>query len=225
MIQEIIPAERHPPYTLITRLIFIHLLVFTCAYLIYGLISGHSLIPLPESLLRYDALNYADINNKGYSYNESIGSNVAFFPGFPYLWRFTGLGIYGISILNLILFLSGFYLLCRQFAQNKTEILIYLSLAPIFFMYVPYSEALFFLCAALLLIGLIKRNNAMVIPALFLCCLCRSVATIFVPAIIIMELLAVDNNNRLKNIILYSLTAILGIFLVAWIQHNQTGQW
>ena len=212
-------------YTSIIRYIIIHLLLLAGVYIIYALILHEKLIPSQADLLDMDAINYQKIKNFGYSYSENYGSLVAFFPGFPYLWKYTGLGIYGISILNGLMFLTGFVFLCRHFANSKTEIFIFLSLPSIFFMFVPFSEALFFVPSVVLLIGLLKRLNWLIIIGLFLCTITRSAANIFLPAIIITELLVSNNPSKLKNILLYSLPILSGIFLVAWMQYEQTGQW
>jgi hypothetical protein len=225
MINDIAIPKAGVSYSLVIRLIFGHLIILSATYIAYGLITGHTLMPRHGNFLSGDAINYETIKNQGYSFDSSKQSTVAFFPGFPYLWRLTGLGVYGISILNMCLFLGGFAWLCRQFSPNRMEILIYLSLPPALFMYVPFSEALFFVPSALLLTGLLKRNTVMVIIALFLCSLIRSAANVFVPAIILMELIASDNPARMRNILFYIISSLSGIFLVAWLQYSQTGQW
>lgn len=212
-------------YALIIKCIFINLCILMSVYIVYALCTGHSIIPEPTALLRYDANHYCSIKNIGYTFNDQYGSSVAFFPGFPYLWKLSGLGIRQISILNLFIFLSGFMFLCRHFARNSKDILLFLSLPVIFFMYVPYSEAIFFVPSVFLLIGLSKRINWLIMLSLFLCSLCRSAANIFVPAIIITEIIAFENPSALKNIILYSLSALAGIFIVVVLQHADTGQW
>jgi len=212
-------------YLIITRYIIIHLLLLLLVYVAYGLLTGHNLVPAETAFLNMDAQNYLNIKNNGYSYSEAYGSLVAFFPGFPYLWKFSELGLYGICILNASMFLVSFMLLCRAFGYNKFELLIFLSLPSMLFMYVPFSESLFFLTSTILLIGLLKRKTGWVMTGLFLCSITRSASNIFLPAIIIMEILASDNPSRLKNIFLYLLSALSGVLLVVWIQFVQTGHW
>ena len=209
----------------ILKFIFIHFVLLGIAFFVYASIMHLPVLPGCEQFSAFDARHYDIIRTKGYSFSPDHGSNVAFFPGFPYLWRYTGLGFCGISFLNLGIFIFSFAFLCRHFAKSKTEIFIFLSLPPVFFFFVPYSEAQFFFTSSVLLIGLLKRNHIMIMGGLFICSLCRSASNIFIPAIIMTELFAVNNDNRLRNIILYVSSALAGMFLVAWIQFMQTGQW
>jgi len=212
-------------YWYILRYAGLHLLLLISVYIIYVLITGRELIHSPNSFYRNDVRFYAGIKNSGYNYVDYTGTNIAFFPGFPYLWRFTGLGIYGIIVLNILMFYSGFVLIAKQFVFSKKEILLFLSLPSLCFMYVPYSEALFFLVSVFLLCGMLKQNTIMVMIGLFVCSLCRSAANVFLPAIIITELIAASNPHRFRNILLYSFSALAGVFIVSWLQYSQTGEW
>ncbi len=219
------PIKAPLSYLLIARYIIIHLLLLILVYIVYGFLTKQILFPSESAFLNMDAQNYLKIKNSGYSYSEAYGSLVAFFPGFPYLWKYSGLGLYGICFLNASIFLVSFLFLCREFAHNKFEILFFLSLPSILFMYVPFSESLFFATSTILLIGLSKRNTGLVMAGLFLCSITRSAANIFLPAIIIMEIIASENPSRIKNIFLYLLSAVSGVMLVVWIQFAQTGHW
>jgi len=217
--------EEQLAYGAILKFIFIHFVLLAIAFAVYASCMHFPVLPQWPKFLAFDAGHYDIIKNNGYSFSPDHGSNVAFFPGFPFLWRYTGLGRVGISLLNLGIFVFSFSFLSCFFAKNKIEIFIFLSLPPIFFLFVPYSEALFFLPSSLLLIGLLKRNHIMIIAGLFLCSLCRSASNIFIPAIIATELLVIENAHRFRNIVLYTASSLAGMFLVAWIQFEQTGQW
>lgn len=212
-------------YARIIKYIFVHLLLLFGVYIVYGLAMHLKISPSPAELLDLDAINYNKIKEGGYSYVENKQSLVAFFPGFPYLWKYSGLGIYGICVLNIVLFLTGFLFLCRYFANDRTEILLFLSLPPMVFMYIPFSEASFFVPSTLLLIGLLKRENWLVMAGLFLCSVFRSASNIFLPAIIVTEMIASNNPSQLKNIFLYTFSMVSGVLLVVWIQYVQTGRW
>ena len=212
-------------YALIIKYIFVHLVLLFGVYIVYGLIMNLKIIPSPGDLLDLDAINYNKIKDSGYSYLENQQSLVAFFPGFPYLWKYSGLGIYGICALNIILFLSAFLFLCRHFANDRTEIFLFLPLPPMVFMFIPFSEASFFVPSTLVLIGLFKRKTGLVMFGLFLCSIFRSASNIFLPAIIITEMIASKNPSPLKNIFLYTLSMVSGVLLVVWIQFVQTGRW
>ncbi len=212
-------------YATILKYIGLHFVLLAAVYCVTMFLIGRPVIPPISYLLRYDALRYYTICHEGYTYIANAQSNVAFFPGFPYLWRFTGQGTYGIMLLNLVMFVAGLVLLCKRLAIKPKEMLLFLSLPPVFFIYLPYSEALFFLISSVLLIALYDDNSLLVMISLFSCSLCRSAANIFIPAIIIMEVIASSNPKRVRNILLYSLSSLAGVFVAAWIQFMQTGQW
>jgi hypothetical protein len=91
-------------------------------------------------------------------------------------------------------------------------------------MYVPYSEALFFVFSILILLGLRRNNIYLVVAGLLLCSVTRSAANIFLPAIFMMEFIG-EKKNPVRNIVLFSIAALLGVFIVSWIQYAQTGAW
>jgi hypothetical protein len=153
-------------------------------------------------------------------------STVAFFPGFPYFWKFTGLGVYGISVVNYIITIVATYFLAKSLGIENRIVLLFLSIPSCFFFFIPYSEALFFFTATLLLIGLKNNKIWLIILGLFLCSIFRSSANIFIPAIIIMELIGEGNwVSKLKRTILFMVAALSGILLTAYIQFLQTGEW
>jgi len=140
------------------RLISVFLLHFAflgILYSAYRIYTEQPVLPSEKDLsIVWDGYHYTNIKNDGYSYNPARQSNVAFFPGFPYLWKYSGLNAFGISLINLLLFLTGLFFLVREFAIRQRDALLFLSLPSLFFMFVPYSEALFFAASSILLIGL-----------------------------------------------------------------------
>lgn len=115
-------------------------------------------LPAENNLMQWDVFWYDQIRQNGYSYSATILSNVAFFPLFPYFWRFTGLGLFGMSVLNITLFLAAFTWLAQQLHLPARLQLLLLSSPLLLFMVVPYTEALFFCFATLLLLGLRRRR-------------------------------------------------------------------
>jgi hypothetical protein len=204
--------------------LLLHLLLLAGMFLAYRAIQHEPLLPEAQQLYNsFDVIHYHTIATEGYSYHSDAQSNVAFFPGFPYLWKYSGLGSYGICILNILLFYTGYYLLSRHFRFSRQELLLGLSLPPMLFMYVPYSEALFFLTSVPLLIGLSRKNAAQAMPGFFTSSLVRSAANIFLPAVVLTEWLSAQRS--LKRFILYLFSCVLAVFLVSCFQHYQTGEW
>lgn len=202
-----------------------HLIFLALVYIVYALITGHNIDPGEANLMNWDVTHYNSIRTIGYYFTPYFESNVAFFPGFPYLWKFLGLNAYGISLLNIALFYFSLLLLAHFFEFKPKEILLALSIPSMMFMYVPYSEALFFFTSTFLLIGLKKDQRWLIMLALFACSLTRSAANVFLPAIVILNILGSSRHNRWVNILLYSFSSLAGIFLVSFIQHAQTGSW
>ena len=199
-----------------------HLLFITLLFGALRLVNKQAIIPTVNELSAFDTDHYTNIKNKGYSFDPGKQSNVAFFPAFPYIWKYSGLNIYGISIFNIILFYISFIFLAYSFGFSAREQLLLLSVPSMFFMYVPYSEALYFGISVLLLTGLQKNNYVAASAGYFLSSLTRSAANVFLPAIILTEW--IDNKFKAwKNVFLYSFFTLAGIALVAYIQYVQTG--
>ncbi len=205
------------------KYVFFHLVFILLLFGAYRLVSDKPFMPAEVELSVFDADHYISIKDTGYHFNPSRQSNVAFFPAFPYLWKITGLNATGISLLNIVIFSLSFSILARKFSFTWQEQLLLLSVPSMFFMYVPYSEALFFALCVLLLLSLEKSNNPVTVAGgFFLTSITRSAANIFLPAILLTEW--IDNRFRKwQNIIFYSLACLAGIALVAYIQYWQTG--
>ena len=174
-----------------------------------------------QNFLHWDAEHYYWIKNNGYK-----DFRVAFFPLFPMLWKVCSLGVYGIVIANALLFLVSFYFLVKLIGATNREVLLYLSIPSFCFFVLPYSESVFFASSTLLLIGLKKKKNILVLLGLLLSTLSRPAFTIFIPALLIAELICEQVNKQLfLRILAYIFTALLGLLLVGLIQHHYTGIW
>ncbi|WP_345213292.1 hypothetical protein [Mucilaginibacter gynuensis] len=209
------------------NVMLINLIVFISGYALLfqlGYISG---IPNSFNVLQFDAKYYLSIRNNGYTFLPEQGCSLAFFPLFPYVWKITVLQPLGISIFNSLLFYVSFYLLiCRK--QISPGIILILISAPSFvFFMLPYSEAFFFFFGTLLLNGLEKKNKLLTIIGIFGCSLVKPVTVLFVPAILLCELII---NNKLEKIqwrytLLQIFTALAGLFFATTVQAIQTGKW
>jgi len=177
----------------------------------------------------FDGMNFLNCDAEHYNYikeNGYKGFRVAFFPLFPLLWRAMSVGIYGIVLTNSLIFLFSFYLLIRNLKISSIkEILLYLSIPSFIFFYLPYTESLFFLSSVILLIGLANKKDIFVYLGLFFAILSRPAFTVFIPALIIAELLYENNRKVFVRISLYLLITLIGVLLVSIVQYIDTGEW
>lgn len=202
----------------------LHVILFATAFFSLRAVMGMPPIPTREDLFVFDTQYYYTIGHDGYSYDPTQGSDVAFFPAFAWLWRLTGLYTQGMALVNTLIYIFSLGWLARAFRFTLKETLLYASLPSLMFMYVVYSEPLFFLTFTLLLIGLKRDNVPLAVGGFFLCSITRSSVNVFVPAIILTLLLSSGNRRWLK-MLFYVLASLAGIALVSYIQHEQTGEW
>ena len=209
----------------ITGLHILLVAALTSALYAFGIIR---FLPADNNLLQWDVLWYDQIRQNGYSYSATAISNAAFFPLFPYFWRFTGLGLLGISLLNVSLFLTAFTWLAHQLRLPARLQLLLLSSPVLLFMIVPYTEALFFCFATMLLLGLRRRRLWWWVLGLLGCGLTRSASTMFMPALLFMVLLWGSQPGQLRPALRYGLAGLLTLLVtvgsVASIQWKQTGE-
>lgn len=179
-------------------------------------------------LTQWDANWYLNIRDNGYFFIEGQQSSTGFFPGFPYFWKFLGLGIIGISLVNFLLFISSFVLLIYFFKPGERTQYLFLSIPCLLFFMVPYSESLFFLFSTLVLIGLKKNNWWLTMIAFVLAGYTRSAATIFIPALIVSSFFVMRSTHwkePLKEFSFYTFTCITITFLVIYQQYLETDVW
>jgi hypothetical protein len=173
------------------------------------------------NFLNWDAAHYANIRSNGYS-----GFLVAFFPLFPWLWKLSHLSAWGIAVFNGTLFLFSFAALLSYFRLSLKEHLLLQSIPSLVFMCIPYTEALFFSCCTLLLIGLYKEKTWMIATALLLSSLCRPVTYIFIPAILLVVLCyRKPGKSVLSEGILYTFLLLAGLFITVCVHYHYTGIW
>ena len=202
---------------IVTAGYIIFFIVATCfinKFIFYGILQA-------DNFFSFDSNHYLWIAKKGYDSNK-----VAFFPLFPKLWGLLNLNLIGVLLLNIALYLGSFYTLARKFNFKLKEALIYLSIPSSCFMFLPYSEALFYATSTVVVIGVKENKTKLVILGLFLSTLSRSAFTIIVPAIIITEVLTskIDRSIIIK-ILVYLLVIFLAILIVAYIQFWDTRRW
>ena len=182
------------------------------------------------SLLRWDALWYESIRAGGYHFEANAKSNTGFFPLFPYLWRWLGLSSAGISFLNGILMLGTTYWLARQLRLWWPAVWLFVALPTSLFFYLPYTEALFYAAAALVVLGLARQRPALVAAGMLLGGVVRPSALYFLPAAVGLGLVEIRHcpaawRRWLGRTALYMAAAAAGIGLVMLEQWRATGVW
>jgi hypothetical protein len=184
--------------------------------------------PTREALINWDAAFYHSIAYQGYSYNNWV-SNTGFCPMFPWLWQLSHLGIYSICLLNIILFACGFVILSHIVQPIQTEKWVWLSTPSLYFAFIPYPEALFFLLIAVSFYGIVYNKRLYIWLALCAAALTRMNVIFLIPAFIIMELIANPRQEWIsslkKAIVNYCFPILAGIIIFIVVQYAITGVW
>lgn len=180
--------------------------------------------------LQWDAYWYAGIAKDGYHFSENQQSNTAFFPLFPFvwkvLWKISNAGVGQVCAFNTLMFLLGMTVLKKAFKFSWLYFLVFLSIPSNIFMYVPYTEALFFFFSTLVLAGFKTENKIMIMSGLFLASLTRPAATFFIPSILAIEILNYkDIKLFIKNSLMYIFPVVLALLVVFLIQYKDAGVW
>ena len=186
-------------------------------------------VPEQASLMRYDANVYESIMQKGYEYPDERCNNTGCYILFPMFWRLLHLGAVGIGLVNIVLFAIGFGIVCRLYKTNTTEKILWLATPSLYFMAVPYTEALFCVLCALSFYGIAANNRWLIWISLFLMSLTRATAIFLLPSLFIMELLANHKRSLLRvirtYIVEFAFPVVLGLAVFVVIQYVQVGIW
>jgi hypothetical protein len=99
-----------------------------------------------------------------------------------------------------------------------------------FFLYVPYTESLFFLFSCMILIGLKNKSVLLVVLGVFLSALIRPTAIFLIPACLCLQILTrrptlADIAQGVKTVLLWSLAVAAGIAVTVVVQYVVTGVW
>ena len=201
-------------------------------YLVLYILYRLNIVPVfpnENTLLNWDAHWYHSIAANGYQYSTEGYSNSGFFILFPLLWKALGVGPWGISFVNTVLFAAGFAIFNRIYKLNNADRLLWLTFPSFYIAFVPYSEALFVFLSSVALWAIVKDKIYMVWLCLFLLSLTRPVTVILVPAFLITELITNDKKDWWRAIwraiILYCLPLVVGMILFLWYQYAVTGVW
>lgn len=209
----------------------VHCVLLIGSYMLLYVCGEVKVLPDTNNLIQFDAGWYEIIKNEGYANRTDGSSPTAFFPLYPLLWKWSGLGSIGIGFLNAIFFYTGLWLLVKNFELNRLQVLLYLALPSTLFFYFPYTEATFFLTCSLFLVGFRKKSNYLIISGLVLASMTRPSALFFFPAIAFSYLviqkrwLDILDWKAMKSVGIGVFSVLLGIVLVVCIQYLETGIW
>lgn len=179
------------------------------------------------NLIHWDAHWYYEIVKDGYQFKEDAPADSAFFPFFPLVWYLTGFSAMWVSIFNYFLFLLGSILLTKFLRIDIKLILLGISFPSMVFFYVPYSEALFYLFAVLMTIGIHKSNNILTFLGILFVSVSRPSFIFFIPSFAIITVLGTGTLvSKIKKLgVVYLLPCFLGLAVVIYAQWLQTGKW
>lgn len=185
-----------------------------------------------QNLLHWDADMYHQIAKYLYDTSNIWVGNYAFFPLFPLLWRATHLSPIGVCVLNFALFGVGLMLLLRLFQQKyhstgrhlMMTCMMLLSMPYMVIFLIPYSEALFFVCIAFGLYGLLKERYWLYFVGFTLGCMTRAAGSILLVAWVMADVLGALHARRalkflLRDIALHVAPIVTGVAAVMLFQH------
>lgn len=173
----------------------------------------------PGSFLQWDAEHYRTIAENGYE-----GFRTAFFPLFPMIWAISELNALGVSILNGCIFFLCIIFFAREFQATPKELFLTLSFPGMVYMFIPYTEANFFLGSTLLLIALHRSNSFLSVLGGIICGLSRPASLILIPALALPLFFPVKK-GLYRPAIFGVLSLLLGVFITSGIQYADTGEW
>jgi hypothetical protein len=196
--------------------------VLIFVFIIYLISEKNLSLLAPNNFLRFDAVLYEDIKNNGYH----VSWLCAFFPAFPFIWAFLNASIIGISLINSIIFILSSSAISSFYNLDWKKQVFFLTIPSLIFMFVPYTESLFYFSTTLLLIGLKRDKIALILCGLLLASMIRPTTFVFIPAILATYYLT---NRNLKQTISASAIPILiltlGLFVTIWVHFYASGKW
>lgn len=169
-----------------------------------------------DVLLFFDSVHYQSVATQGYETHFEV----AFFPLFPFLWKFLGLSLIGISSFNAVLYISCLAFIARIEKLDWSDYFIALALPSAIFYFIPYSEALYFLCSVLILYGIRSNNFPLQLVGIALCSFCRPVLPVLLPAILLYYFIY---KKSVSKSIISSFAALSGTLLAFFVHWIYTG--
>ncbi len=181
-----------------------------------------------EKMYRWDADLYRNIADNGYSIQAAGGDYIfAFFPLFPFIWKFSGLNAFQISLLNYFFYVASLIILIMLFAgkdniQKWRYMLVLVGIPMLFVFLIPYTEGLFMLTMTLALWGILKNRYLLYFTGALLASMTRQSASILMLALFFTELYFFFRHRSfagsLKSCALKILPLLTGTAIVSVIQ-------
>jgi len=183
--------------------------------------------PTSQKLTSWDVGFYDNIRSSGYDANSD---NTGFFILFPLLWKLSHLSVWGITFLNIVFFAAGFALLMKTLKTADVSFwLLCLTIPSMYFAFLPYTEALFFLLGSAAMYAIKKEKHQLLWIALFLIALVRATTMLMLPGLMVMALLSADRSQWKRSLWLfayrYALPSLLGLSVFIIWQYLETGIW
>jgi hypothetical protein len=180
-----------------------------------------------NNINHWDAGSYRYIGEGGYFFKEAC----AFFPLFPLLYKAVGFSPL-ILVVNFLLFSFSLIYLYRRFInsnyQNSLIIPLLMLALPTAFVYViPYSEALFFFCFTIAIVGFINDNKYLLFIGLILAATTRPIISIVLLSLLAAEFIRLLQTRSLmavlRGIWAFVVPMFTGTAIAAAIQYSYTG--
>jgi hypothetical protein len=166
-------------------------------------------------------VHYLYIKEHGYDLQRT-----AFFPLFPFLWRWLGVTPIGMGLINLGLFAVGFAAMAWQFGWGWRQQVLLLAVPSLMFMGVAFSEAVFFASGVLVLVGLHRQHTGLYCLGLALTCVSRSAAFVILPAVVATAVLAPPGRwPALRHSLAAAGAALLGLGVSVVVHYSYMGRW
>ena len=185
--------------------------------------------PGTAALRSWDAAVYEEVSKIGYYYVNEQKSNGGVFILFPWVWHLLHVGIVGISMVNLLFFATGLTILTNIYPVNSNEKVLWLTTPSLYFMWVPYTEALFCMLTCIIFYAIVNQKKWLMWACLFIVSLCRPTAVFLIPSLLAMELLTNDREAGLKvfgsYLLNYALPTIAGNVAFVLVQYYYMGVW
>jgi hypothetical protein len=183
--------------------------------------------PTENNINVWDVGFYNSIQANGY---DASGDNTGFFILLPLIWKITHVGIWGMVALNIIFFAAGFAFVAQTLQEPDKKLwLFWLTLPSVYFAFIPYTEAIFFLLGSMVLYSIKEKKNGLLWISLFLISLIRATGVFLLPAFFAMELLSRPAkewfSGVMKVLYKYAVPMVAGLAVFVFWQYHETGIW
>ncbi|HXB39366.1 MAG TPA: hypothetical protein VNZ49_02420 [Bacteroidia bacterium] len=159
-----------------------------------------------KNVINWDAAQYKNIRDHLYKQiNLDSEENLAFYPMFPVVWRFSLIDSKYIVFFNYFLFIAGLIILSTLFMGSSPSRLTFFLLALILpsaiVFYLPYAESLFVLTMAVAIWGLFKQKYWIYFIGAFMFSLTRPSSLIFMVALLSVDFVYYIRHGHFKHFI------------------------